>query len=152
MRNGPLTIMGLGALLALPPAATPVAAQSVSIGVGVRLGDVRVGGIYQSRRHYRVPRTHFCEADGPYLYCWEPSYRRAAYPVVYVYGSPMVVVEGHYRGHRHDRGYWKRLERERRRAYERAGRAYWRWHDARGHDDRDHRRDRVNVRVVWRDD
>jgi hypothetical protein len=139
------SFVSLMAAVALGAVPQPAAAQDWSIRVVLDGGDIRGWIGYRTRHEYRVRRTHVCEQDGPYLYCWEPAHRRHAPVVVYVH-EPVIVVRGH-PGRAHARGHWRRAEKERRRMRERAERAYWRWYEAQGRGRYD--RDRVEIRVVW---
>lgn len=141
------SFVSLLAAAALGMVSQPAAAQDWSIRIVLGGGDVRASVGYDTRPayRYRVRRSHYCERDGPYLYCWEPVYRRRSPVVVYVH-EPVIAVRGH-PGRGHAKGHWKRAEKERRRIHRRAERTYRKWYE--GHARGRYDRDRVEIRVVW---
>lgn len=109
--NGVRLGFGVAALLSV---AAPVAAQDVSVRLQVGDGPLWIDGYYSSRPRYVVPARYYCEADGPFLYCWDERAYLFEHPVVYVYPADprYVVLERRSRRvHRDDR--WSRDDDDR---------------------------------------
>jgi len=123
------TLVGSAQLIAiLALANAPALAQRVYVDVAWRSNQgVRVAASYTSPAAYlRVAYRH-CEADGPYVYCWDTRGYRPGGPVaIHVFREPV------YQNARDIRRDARRVSRMDRRAYERhtkaARKAWQRWY------------------------
>ncbi len=108
---------------ALISAASPLAAQDVSVSLRLGDGPIRLSGYHASRPQYVIPRRFYCEPDGPFVYCWDQVGYVVERPVVYVYpANPrFVVVQRHYRRDR-DAKQWRKEARKALKQWRRAHR------------------------------